>query len=109
MPLIYYSMFPDENGPRIGPTGNTLGARLGPPEEGGDIPVAADGTVAPGTGGMSVTPSLETLPLHRIPKWLRSRIPRARGNNALLVWKMGEGAFEPGPVTADLIFRPDPA
>src|SRR5947199_64430 len=101
MPLVYRSMFPDGDRPRIGPTASTLGARLGPPSSGGDIPVADDGTVAPGTGGISVAPSLETLPLHRLPKRVRPRIPGARGNDNLVVWKMGEGPFEAGPVTSD--------
>ena len=53
------------DGPEIGPTARTLGARLG---DGGDIPVDSNGMVHPGTGGMSVAPDTpENLPRHRRP------------------------------------------
>jgi hypothetical protein len=103
MPRIYRSMEGDNQKPRLGASATTLGVR---PEV--DIPVDA-GTVHPGTGGMSVSPSLQELPPHRIPERLRSFVPNARGKNTLIVWRMGDGAFAAGPVAERLQLRPDPA
>jgi hypothetical protein len=108
MPLIFRSMLPDGDLPQVGPAANALGARLGPLAEGNDTPVAEDGTVQPGTGGMSVAPSVAALPDHRIPKTLALRFPRARGNKNLVVWKMGTGPFEAGEVAEGVALRLDP-
>lgn len=92
--------------PEVGCGGNLLGVRVGSGET-DDIP-EENGYVQPGTGGMSVSPSLETLPPHRIPRRLQSRIPEATGSNQLHCWSMGEGAFVHSSVTERLILRPDP-
>lgn len=53
---IYRCMRPDPDGlPRLGASLSTLGVRPGK-----DIPVLPDGSVAPKTGGMSVTPENPT-------------------------------------------------
>jgi hypothetical protein len=87
-----------------------LGVRVGP-QPGDDIP-EKDGHVQPGTGGMSVSPSLETLPSHRIPRRFKDkypeRFPDATGSNRLHCWFMGDGAFVTDPVADGLVLRPDP-
>lgn len=101
MPLIYRSMTPDGDRPKVGPTARTLGARVP-----ADIPVQ-DGHVSPGTGGMSVTPSWRDLAPHRIPRRLVHLAPSAHGSNNDFCWRMGEGPFEKGAVSEDLELRPD--
>jgi hypothetical protein len=107
MPLIYRSMLADGEKPKAGGERGCLGVRV-PPDKHADIPVAADGTVAPITGGMSVSPSLASLPFFLIPRRLLPRFPRATGSNQLICWRMGGGSFEGGSVTAGLVLRPDP-
>jgi hypothetical protein len=109
LPLIFRVMFAAEDGPQVGNGANCLGVRENavPPE----ILVEPDGTVRPGSGGMSVSPSIERLPPHLIPKRLRGLFPGARGSNnkpTLLPWHFGEGPFVSGPLTDDLVFRLDP-
>src|SRR5438128_3222372 len=106
MPLVFRSMLADGALPKLGSTAKTLGVRVSPSED-GDIPVKSDGTVCPGTGGMSVAPSLRDLPGHRIPRRLKPAIAYARGSNSLFCWKMGEGPFECGTLTHGLNLRPD--
>jgi hypothetical protein len=61
---------------------------------------------------MSVAPTAERLPGHRVPVRLRkkypSRFPRATGSNRLHCWWMGEGGFDEGPLTDSLVLRLDP-
>jgi hypothetical protein len=100
-----------ENGrPEVGRAGNLLGVRVGP-GPGDDIP-EKDGYVEAGTGGMSVSPTLDTLPPHRIPRRLRQkypeRFPDATGSNALHCWFLGDGGFVAGPLADHLALRPDP-
>jgi hypothetical protein len=95
-------MTPDEDGkPKVGSTARTLGVRpridgLGP----GDIPVL-EGSVAPGTGGMSVAPELHHLPLWRIPR--RYTLPGTgrvgTGKNEDSCWLMGDGLFRNAPIS----------
>jgi hypothetical protein len=100
MPLIYRAMTREGDRPKLGPTARTLGVR---PR---DIPVV-DGSVAPGTGGMSVAPSWRDLPSHRIPRRLARLAPDAAGSNDDACWRTGEGPFGPGPVAEGLALRPD--
>lgn len=102
MPKVYRAMEPDGDKPKLGTRAVTLGARIP-----GDIEVDASGYVHPGTGGMSVSPSLEELPLWRIPKRLRHIVPGARGADRCNVWSMGEGPFRSGLLTENLQLRPD--
>jgi hypothetical protein len=104
MPKIYRGMKKENGKPALGASATTLGVRI--PD---DIRPDADDRVRPGTGGMSVSPSLRTLPLHRIPARLRERVPKARGNNDLFVWSMGEGTFACGAVATGLLLRVDPS
>jgi hypothetical protein len=103
MPKIYRVMAAEGNVPMIGQTATTLGARVP-----GDIAPDAAGRVHPGTGGMSVSPSVADLPPHRIPRRLRHLAPDAAGKDAHFVWSLGEGDFVFGPVDTGLQLRPDP-
>jgi hypothetical protein len=108
LPLLYRVMFADGDAPLVGTGSNCLGVRDGLTPE---IPVDTDGTVRPDTGGMSVSPSLECLPIHLIPKRLRQLFPGATGSNnkpTLVPWHIGEGPFAAAAVTDDLTFRLDP-
>jgi hypothetical protein len=72
-----------------------LGVRIEGPVR--DIPVAADGSVAPDTGGMSVALDEATnLPIHRLPRSLG-------GDGRDPVFRIFSNAFAPA-----LIARPDP-
>ena len=67
---MFRAMKADVDGcPVIGPSSRTLGVRRDGPNR--DIPIALNGTVSPGTGGMSVALDAEqNLPKHRLPKLL---------------------------------------
>lgn len=98
MPKIYRGMVADGDKPKVGPDAQMLGARIPI-----DIQMDSSGKVHPRSGGMSVSPSLGALPVHRIPKRLRPQgAVGARGSNSLRVWSMGEGPFDPGPVARGL-------
>jgi len=84
-----------------------LGVRVRPDEH-ADIAVGAEGMVEPRTGGMSVAPAWRRLPVHRIPRRLRAKSPRAAGKNEFFLWRMGNGPFMEGPLADRLLFRPDP-
>jgi hypothetical protein len=78
--------------PVLGSSGRTLGARLGT-----DLSASPNGTVRPGTGGMSVAPeSPMNLPEHRRPA-------ECGGTGADPVWKISKDGLGP-----DLQYRPDP-
>ncbi len=72
-----------------------------------DIAPNADGEVAPSTGGMSVAPTLGTLPLSLVPARLAHLVPGAYGNNKDRVWMMGDGPFVSGPVAPKLDLNVD--
>jgi hypothetical protein len=100
----------DEDGrPKVGETARTLGARpYAWDEPQRDIPVVA-GSVRPGTGGMSVAPTLEDLPIYRIPK--RYDVPgrgyAGSGKVEDSCWIMGDGPFEIASVSDGLRLVPD--
>jgi hypothetical protein len=55
--------------PKVGRSGRELGVRIDGPTR--DLPVGQDGTVEPGTGGMSLAlDAALNLPKHRLPKSL---------------------------------------
>jgi hypothetical protein len=107
MPVVYRAMVADGDRPKVGPSALALGARV-PPDEHPDIVVGVEGMVEPRTGGMSVAPAWRLLPVHRIPRRLRVKFPRAAGKNESFLWRMGDGPFNEGPFSAQLFFRPDP-
>jgi hypothetical protein len=102
MPKIYRVMEEDEGKPQIGTGPAMLGARL--PGSGATHDIAPDenGNVQPGTGGLSVAPRLQDLPVFLIPRRLKHLVEDAAGTNRRRVWSMGSGEFEDGPVARDL-------
>ena len=107
MPLIYRAMLADGDSPLVGATNKTLGVRF-PPEKHSDIPVEPDGSVGPGTGGLSLAPAWRVLPHFLIPRRLRHLNRNAAGNNSLHRWCMGEGPFADGPIAEPIRLRVDP-
>jgi hypothetical protein len=103
MPRIFRVMKKaDGERPLVGDSSTCLGVRVPT-----DIEPVADGSVHPGTGGMSVNPSLADCPPHLVPKRLRHLMPEARGSERNFVWRMGEGPYVRGPVADGLDLRPD--
>jgi len=89
--------------PIVGEGPTDLGVRVP-----ADIQPNTAGNVVPGTGGMSVAPSLADLPTHRLPKRLQTLVPDARGVDTNIVWRLGEGDFVAGAVADGLQLRLDP-
>jgi hypothetical protein len=102
VPKIYRTMKRDGARPLVGIGSNELGARVPT-----DIAPDTQGMVRPATGGISVSPSLHTLPAHLVPARLGDRRPDARGKDSLAVWSMGSGSFAAGQVAPDLGLRID--
>jgi hypothetical protein len=107
MPLIYRVMTVDGDKPLVANSARGLGVRVGEgPHD--DILVDANGQVAPGMGGMSVSPSWRDLPDVRIPRRLREKGALfARGKDTDACWRFGEGAFVAGSVADGLALSPD--
>ena len=95
----------DDGKPETGQSGRTLGVRPGT-GRGKDIEVI-DGRVHPGTGGMSVSPSLAQLPVERVPRRLAHLREGAEGPDSNLIWSHGNGNFIGGAVAPHLRLRPD--
>lgn len=89
--------------PTVGNSALDLGVRVP-----ADVSPDSAGMVAPGMGGMSVSPSLADLPTHRLPKRLQTLVPDARGLDTNVVWRLGEGDFVAGSVADGLQLRLDP-
>ena len=105
MPLVYRAMRADprdSSKPEVAASGRALGVRPT------DIPIDGNGDVAPGTGGMSVSPTWRDLPGFRIPRRLRPLCNKAAGPNDNYCWMMGDGPFQAAAVTSNLDLRPDP-
>ncbi len=102
MPRMVRAMRASGSSPLIGSTASTLGVRVP-----ADIAPDSDGIVVPGGGGMSVAPRLEDLPVHRVPKRLRSRRAGAIGSTTCFVWAHAEGPFPGAPTAPPLRLRPD--
>jgi hypothetical protein len=88
--------------PLVAATARGLGVRRGV-----DIPVDASGNVAPGSGGMSVAPHWKLLPPWRIPRRLANIVPKARGRNEDVCWRLGENGFVAELIGEHLRFVPD--
>ncbi len=111
MPLIWRGMKIDGDAPEIGRGPLHLGVRVGPGEN-DDINPDGDGCVHPGRGGMSVSPSVDALPPHRLSRRLHNaypdRFPDASAPNNVRCWSMGKGAFAEDQVAERLSLRLDP-
>lgn len=105
-PQMFRVMQPEGDLPAVGNSRVMLGVVVGLPPEGDIMPDEA-GNVKPGTGGMSVSPTLGDLPFWRVPKRLKNRVPGARGKDVHKVYRLGSGPFAPSRVTPDLILHPD--
>ena len=108
MPRTYRAMTPDHadpDRPAIGRSARMLGIR--PPPGGNDVHPDDRGNVGPICEGMSVAPSVATLPHHRCPPRLRHLHPGAEGKDADRVFAMGEGPFQAGIVASGLKLCPD--
>jgi hypothetical protein len=92
--------------PLIANTARGLGVRVNSGNT-NDLPVSEDGYVSPNSGGMSVAPRWQDLPLHRIPRRLCTKIQFATGNNQDACWRMGAGPFEFGIMAEGLMLQPD--
>jgi hypothetical protein len=97
--------------PQVAPDKKALGVLIGPsPQD--DLDADDQGNVHPGAGGMSVAPTVDLLPMHRVPRRLRTkypdRFPKAVGSDRYQCWWMGDGPFVAGRVAARLVLRPDP-
>lgn len=103
MPKLFRVMLKGkDNRPVTGDRAGMLGARVP-----FDITPDEAGRVHPSTGGMSVSPSLASLPARLVPVRLRALVTGARGKNEHFVWSMGEGAFVACAITNELSLRPE--
>lgn len=100
MPRIYRAMYHDGAKPVPGATKYQLGVRV-PPDSPADVTPDAEGYVDPGAG-MSVAPAWRKLPAFLIPERLKDKVPKARGDDDLRVWRHGEGPFADGSINAQL-------
>ena len=111
MPRIYRGMKEKGGLPMLGSSGTSLGVRLpdaAHPEIKPDLVPDSNGEVHPGSGGMSVSPSIATLPPHTIPRRLQPYYRDAAGKDTLRVWRLGDGSFVDGPLSDGLALRVDP-
>lgn len=93
----------EEGLPKIGDSRNMLGVRPV------DITPDEAGDVRPCGVGMSVNPSLFAMLMVHIPRrWrtLNTKFKSARGDDSVVVFKLGEGDFVRGDVATDLVLNP---
>jgi hypothetical protein len=103
---VYRSMIAENGKPVIGNNRDMLGVREG---RNIDIPVRDNGTVDPGTGGLSVAPDWRRQPPHTIPRRLRPLASKARGNNRLSCFRLGTVEFGNTEINESLVLRPSSA
>jgi len=84
-----------------------LGVRSDPTDNCVDIKLDSDGFVVLDGRGMSVMSGWRKLPGILIPSRLRDKCQKARGDDQVLCFAMGEGPFEDSPVTDQLELRKD--
>src|SRR5688572_3074629 len=109
MPKIYRVMKDDNGKPKIGTAGAMLGVRIKSETSKGDIDPDANGDVHPNQRGLSVNPSIQSMPPELLPKRLRAIYPEAAGRDTNFVWSHGSGPFVQGPVAPHLELRPNKA
>lgn len=110
MPTVFRSMKAADDGlPVIGDQAKELGVRV-PPNPHPDISVDANTNLVVLDGsGMSVVANWRLLPPHLIPIRLALVVKKAKGPNSLLCYRLGNGPFVPGPLSAglDLALKPN--
>lgn len=81
-----------------------------------DLTPDESGQAQPGRGGMSVVSGIDGLrrrvakkkfPPTLVPERLHKRVPGAIGSNDIRVFCVGEGSFERGTVTEQVVLEPD--
>lgn len=101
MPRIVRPMRVDpENLPTVGTRSKCLGVRE-PPDRYADVDVDAAGNVVQDRKGLSVSDDWRQLPGHLIPEHLDDGFNGAAGKG-MKVFVHGSGAFQEGPVAANL-------
>lgn len=104
MPCVCRVMRPLDNKPEIGTASCMLGAR-----ESDLGREAATDAVEPEKAGLSVGGCVRTSYLNILPRRLQSLYPQwargAKGKDSHQVWAMGQGAYEPAPISEDLELR----
>lgn len=113
-PRVFRLMGLDGTKPLIGDGRSSLGlcARVPGSSNRPDILPDGSGDVRPGTGGISVSPTLKSLldrlPARLVPVRYRPIAPKASGDDKNCVWVMGQGPFVRGRLSSSLQLRPDP-
>ncbi len=103
MPVVFRAMKRSEDGfPTVEQTGSGLGVRPG-----FDIDLDFQGNVEVNGKGMSVAPTMRSMPIFRIPKRLRDKVPGARGSADTFCFRTGTGPFHEGEFAAGLNLVPD--
>jgi len=70
-----------------------------------DLAPCTLGLAHPCQGGMSVAPTLQDLPTHRVPERLGHLVEGASGHDSDRVWAFGSVAFSTGPLAVGLALR----
>lgn len=96
MPKVFRVMKEQNGKPVVGGGALMLGVRVPT-----DVTLDEAGMVN-SDGGMSVSPSLSTLPFCLVPRRLRGLRRGATGNDRHRVWRAGEGSFANGLFARDL-------
>ena len=94
----------DADTPLMGRSGRRLGVRV-PPDPHPDITPDEHGNIGPGMGGMSVSPSVATLPRHRVPVRLKHLRSDATGDDRDACFRLGDVEFKNGRISEDLVLR----
>jgi hypothetical protein len=103
MPLVYRAMKRDDDSlPTVELSAKGLGVRPGT-----DVDVDQQDHVIVNGKGMSVAPNWRVLPLWRIPKRLRAKVPGAIAPNNTYCFRTGTGPFLAEPFAPGLELVPD--
>lgn len=109
MPTVDRSMKAAADGlPVVGDRPKELGVRV-PPNPHADVAVDPNtNQVVLNGSGMSVAANWRLLPPHLIPLRLSGVIKDAKGRNRLTCYRLGDGAFAPGPLAngLELVLKP---
>ena len=101
MPKVFRAMKEENGKPATGQDATRLGLRRG------EVPLDSAGLVQPSSGGLSVRPSLQAIPIEFVPRRLAHLCQGARGNDRSCGWSHGQGPFADGEVAPTLRLRID--
>jgi hypothetical protein len=108
MPKVFRVMRIDRDKPMVGASKTTLGVVVASPEamkkkQKPDVTPNEQGEIVPDqSSGMSVSPSLATLPVHLLPPRFRHLNRNARGDDRHFCWTMGDGVFQDSNINENL-------